>query len=82
MPSSRYPAGSSLAFQYFYNMAKIISEKAGFKTIRVSREELLEKLGPLGSKGVCDYCMSAPKAAIMSGYSTNGYARNVTRNLS
>lgn len=62
MPSSRYPAGSLPASQYFCDVAKIISEKDGFKTIRVSREELLEKLGPLGSKGLCDYCISTPKS--------------------
>lgn len=51
MPSSRYQVGLWLASPYFCKMAKIINEKAGFKTIQVSREELIEKLGHLGSKG-------------------------------
>ena len=42
-------------------MAQIVSEAAGFKVAEVSRTELMDKLGPLGSIGVCDNCMSKSK---------------------
>lgn len=42
-------------------MAQIVSEAAGFKVAEVSRTELMDKLGPLGAVGVCDYCMSQPQ---------------------
>lgn len=42
-------------------MAEIILVPDGFKSVKVSRKELLEKLGVYGSKGICDYCISTPE---------------------
>lgn len=42
-------------------MAKIVSEATDFKVAEVSQIELMDKLGPLGAKGVCDFCMSEPE---------------------
>lgn len=45
-------------------MATIIQTDKGFKIIRISHKEMIEKLGHLGSLGICDSC---------NGTDVNGY---------
>lgn len=41
-------------------MAEIAENASGFKVLKISRAEIVEKLGPKGAIGVCDYCMKSP----------------------
>lgn len=38
------------------NMAQVVENAKGFRVIEINRDELIEKLGKYGSRGVCDFC--------------------------
>lgn len=66
-------------------MAQIIENTAGFKTIEVSRSELVDKLGHMGAVGICDYCSNAPAkgyylAVLDQWYCPDCYGRFVEEN--
>ena len=41
-------------------MAEIIKNSKGFKVIKISRTEIVEKLSKQGAVGICDNCISTP----------------------
>lgn len=39
-------------------MAKVVTNKKGHKAIKVSRQEMIERLSRYGTLGICDKCMN------------------------
>lgn len=42
-------------------MAEIVENEAGFKAIKITRAELVSKLGQYGAVGICDFCSTSPE---------------------